>query len=114
MNIRCFTALCFSPATLDAIAGHIDDLKHVIPYESATIKWEKKENIHLTLNFFGEIEETILQKIIEETKKRIILSNEPIHLTLSGIGAFPDERHPKIIWLGCSEKSERLERTHLL
>ncbi|HZV13145.1 MAG TPA: RNA 2',3'-cyclic phosphodiesterase [Candidatus Kapabacteria bacterium] len=114
MKVRCFTALCFSPPVLDKIAEHIKEIKQIISPEAGTIKWERKENIHLTLNFFGEIEETILQKLIEETKKRMSPHEGPLHLSLSGIGTFPDERHPKVIWLGCEDKSNRLEKIHAM
>jgi 2'-5' RNA ligase len=114
MKIRCFTALCFSPPVLDAIAEDIKSIKQIIPSDAGTIKWEKKENIHLTLNFFGEVEENIVRRLIEETKKNLVLTGELLHLSLSGIGTFPDERHPKIIWIGCEDKSGRLDKIQAL
>lgn len=73
---------------------------------SLRIRWIKPENIHLTLKFLGEVELVRIQ-IIEKTLDIIANEIEPFHLNLEGIGAFPNWRLPRIVWIGI-EKSEPL------
>ena len=78
---------------LDNIAKLQSDLK-------IKAKSVSKENMHFTLLFLGEIEDEIASKIIE-TLKSITFS--PIQISFGGVGAFPNPRFPRVIWIGVDE-----------
>jgi 2'-5' RNA ligase len=58
--------------------------------------------LHVTLKFLGETAETRLPEIC--TLARCIVEKQPrVHGKLSGIGAFPHERRPAVVWVGIEE-----------
>jgi len=59
-----------------------------------------KENMHFTLLFLGEIAEEIAPKIIEALKS---ITFSPIQISFGGVGAFPNSRFPRVIWIGVDE-----------
>ena len=70
---------------------------------SCKINYVKTENIHLTLKFFGEINERKEKQIIKIVEKTI---NDYKHYTikLAKIGAFPNIKRPRVIWTGIKDK----------
>ena len=59
-----------------------------------------KENMHFTLFFLGEISEEIAQKVMESLND---ISFSPIEVNLSGVGAFPNPRSPRVVWIGVDD-----------
>jgi 2'-5' RNA ligase len=64
------------------------------------------EQIHLTLAFLGEVEESAAERLAGELS-RIQLPG--FHLCFSGPGCFPDRRRPRVLWIGL-EPHLRLRR----
>ena len=59
------------------------------------IKWVKKDGQHITLKFFGEIEETTgLQ--IKEGISAIERDHAPFTVSIMGIDAFPSRRRARV------------------
>jgi len=62
-------------------------------------RWVKRDNIHLTLKFLGEVEEKRLgdtAKIVSEISK----DNPGFDLNLENIGGFPNLKRPRVLWVG--------------
>ena len=59
-----------------------------------------KENMHFTLLFLGEISEEIAQKVMESLND---VSFNPIEMNLAGVGAFPNPRSPRVVWIGVDD-----------
>ena len=55
----------------------------------------KKENLHLTLKFFGNISEEEIEKIKSKISE---LSFSKFELFTDGVGVFPSEKYVKILW----------------
>ena len=66
----------------------------------AGARWMGDEQIHLTLRFIGEVDNTTENQIIDVLQK---LSIPPFTITLKGIGVFPLRKEPRIIWIGVEE-----------
>jgi len=65
----------------------------------------KPNQLHLTLKFLGEVEEKRLAEIEKE------LHSIKLHFfetELSHMGFFPNERRPRVIWIGLSEGKSQL------
>ena len=64
-----------------------------------TVRWVAVENIHLTLKFLGVVNLTDLDKL-----SKILLSRSaefsPFSFQVSGMGAFPNNRKPRVVWVG--------------
>ena len=82
------------------------DLQAMIP----EVRWTRLENLHLTLHFFGEIEQETLEKV-----KVSMLSlkgcQRPFQVEVKDLGAFPKANRPRVIWLGL-EPRDQLERLY--
>ena len=56
-----------------------------------------KENLHFTVKFLGEIPEDQIWEIDARLQRLALRSADA---SLVGIGAFPDLRRPRVIWVG--------------
>ena len=89
--MRTFVAVEISnEATLNAIAKVQSDLK-------IEAKPVSKENMHFTLLFLGEISDDMTPKIMESLSS---VSFNPIKMNLNDVGAFPNPRSPRVVWIG--------------
>ncbi len=83
------------------------DLKEYIfnlesKFKEAKITWVSKKNLHLTLKFFGDVKEENIPKIIEKLK----IKQNIIKVHLTNIGFFPNEKDPRVIWIGLEPENE--------
>jgi 2'-5' RNA ligase len=71
------------------------------------VKWVAPEGIHLTLKFLGNIS---AQKVAEITRVMEEASQglAPFQLNISGLGAFPNLRQPRVLWLGVGGEADKL------
>ena len=63
------------------------------------IKWVKHENIHLTIKFLGNVEENRINDI-EAAMNNAVNDSSVMSLKTAQLGIFPNERRPRILWLG--------------
>jgi 2'-5' RNA ligase len=64
-----------------------------------SVRWVTINNIHLTLKFLGEISESnieILKQALETEAGRA----RSFEIEVKGLGAFPNPRRPRVIWVG--------------
>ena len=58
-------------------------------------------NLHLTLKFFGGVGHNLVPKIQERLLElKNSLNGKKLALRLQGVGVFPDQKNPKILWVG--------------
>ncbi len=77
--------------------------------EHRFVKWVDSEGIHLTLKFLGNIpfkQVAEVTKAIEEAAQGI----PPFHLEISGLGAFPNLKQPRVLWVGIGGEVDTLLR----
>jgi RNA 2',3'-cyclic 3'-phosphodiesterase len=89
-----------------AIAERIDALKR----SGAEVKWVSIENIHITMQFLGETEETLIP-MIKESLKKILSPYTPFYIKIAKVGCFPEGKRPRIIWIGV-EDAQPLKNIH--
>lgn len=70
------------------------------------VRWVEPEKLHLTLKFLGETPEGRVPAA-EEAMVEAAATSGPFTLKLAEVGAFPDLKRPRVLWLGFGE-SERL------
>ncbi len=71
------------------------------------VKWVAPEGMHLTLKFLGNISP---QKVAEIAKTMEAASRgfAAFRLTLGGVGAFPNLRRPRVLWVGVEGELDKL------
>ena len=67
------------------------------------------ENMHVTLLFLGEVDDRELHAVCRAVKGAAA-GEPPFPLRVSGVGAFPTPRRPKILWAGITDGAESLQR----
>ncbi len=77
-----------------------------------SVRWVRADAIHLTLKFLGESTPQELSRISDEIRA-IAATTAPLHLEIQGIGAFPNPKRPRVIWVGVKSPPAlfRLQRT---
>ena len=76
-----------------------DVIRRLKPLTGDIVRWVPEHNIHVTLKFLGDTSPAnleILKKIITSEAARYA----PMELTLTALGAFPNLRRPRVIWVG--------------
>ena len=63
------------------------------------IRWVKHENIHLSVKFLGNVEENRINDIAAAVKNAVKDISVMI-LKTGHLGIFPNEKRPRILWLG--------------
>jgi 2'-5' RNA ligase len=105
--MRTFIAIRFSPQVDRALWQVVEQLRRADKLRG--VKWVEPGNIHLTLQFLGEVEEKLLDQIASGLRKE--LADFPaFEASLSGLGAFPDRSRPRVIWAGVAQGARELEQ----
>jgi len=99
--VRLFLAVIPPAGTQALAAGVIDRLRR--PGDG--VSWVKRENLHYTLRFIGEVGEDGARRI-EEAAREAAAACPPFGAILGPPGAFPNGRRARVIWLGLSEGHE--------
>ncbi len=88
----------------EVIRKAVCKLTKVIPADCARIRWVKETSIHLTLVFLGELSDNHVEKtkgVLSEVSKR----HSSFPMALRGTGTFPNERRPRVLWVGVSPEA---------
>jgi 2'-5' RNA ligase len=101
--IRSFLAIELPKPILRKIEEVQGDLRST----RADVRWVNPEKIHLTLKFFGNIEESRIEPIFKSIEEPI-RNTLPFSLEVRGVGAFPHLRNPRVIWMGLVDGREVL------
>ncbi len=98
-NIRCFLALPLSEEIKRNMQEMQARLAETLLPPSVKVGWVRPEGLHVTLNFFGDIDASLVHPITEATRKATTdLGRFP--LEIQGLGAFPNFGRPRVLWAG--------------
>ena len=92
-----------------AVRSRAAELIRVLAYEGDGVKWVVPENLHLTLQFLGDVAQNDLAGVCEAVG-RAVADRSPFEISLWGANAFPHRGRPRTLWLGVDEGSESLSR----
>lgn len=92
--MRLFVAIDIPQGVRNALGELIARLRA----ESRGAKWVRPEAMHVTLKFIGEVEPGKVAAI--RAALRAVHSSEAVNLNFCGLGFFPHERHPRVLWCG--------------
>lgn len=87
---------------MEAVAGaSIDERTYGQP------RWVRVDGLHLTLRFLGATPDE-RQRALGEAIAAATRGVAPFRVVLSGGGAFPDPRWPRVLWIGIGEGAPQL------
>ena len=93
--MRLFVAINF-PETLRArLWDAAAPLRAAVPEAS----WVRPERLHLTLSFLGEHDEAAAARV-GGALERTAAVRGVLPLRVAGVGAFPNLRRPRVVWIG--------------
>ena len=107
MTIRAFIAIdC--PCEIQHSIQKIQ--RHFMPHKDAW-RWVLPENIHLTLQFLGNISTDSVQAL-SKAMAFAVEGQEAFSLSIRGLGCFPHPYRPQVLWMGIDDPSLILPAIH--
>jgi len=93
--VRCFLAIPLAEPGL----GAAQRLQARLRERVAEVRWARAETLHLTVHFFGEIDDT-RATAAPDAVTPIAHRTVPFEVALDRLGAFPERGMPRVLWLG--------------
>ncbi len=103
MVVRTFVAVLLA----DELRNEISEVQKQVKRLAPNVKWVAPESFHVTLKFLGNVPEDALGPVfaaVEEAAK----SFAPFELSISGLGAFPNAKNARVVWVGIEDGRHEL------
>jgi 2'-5' RNA ligase len=97
MSYRSFIAVEIPDEVHGAIVSTTLNLQRAV--SRSLVRWVEPKNIHLTLKFLGDVSPADLEHMADALKAELS-ALKPFEMSVGGLGAFPDIRRPRVIWVG--------------
>ena len=107
LMVRTFIAIEISDKTRNNLKDIIARLSNV----KAHVKWVLPVNLHITLKFLGNVKDYEITKISEFVRESTY-GIRPFDLHIGGLGAFPDLKRPKVIYVDIKDEYNNLFTLH--
>src|SRR5262245_26476663 len=101
--MRIFLAVFPPPETQQAAHAAVEALKR--PNDG--VSWVKRENLHYTLSFLGELGDDGLRRA-QEAAREAASDHAAFDARLGPCGAFPTPTRARVLWIGLAEGAEAL------
>jgi RNA 2',3'-cyclic 3'-phosphodiesterase len=77
----------------------------------ADVKWVEPQNLHVTLQFLGDMAEERIPLIVDAVQKGTA-EVKKFELEIEGVGAFPNIVRPRTIWIGAKNGATSMRFLH--
>jgi 2'-5' RNA ligase len=104
--VRLFLALELEPRERRAIREATASMRKA----ASEANWVSEDNLHLSIKFFGEQPDSAAADLASVLAP-VGAAHQPFDLRVSGLGAFPNLRTPRVVWMGV-QHDPRLELMH--
>ena len=104
--MRLFVAVELDPEVRAEVAAAIDALRRHPVIGAASVKWVEPRNLHVTLQFLGEVESGQAEAVA-----RALAPVSPLPAFRAGLGpfgTFPARGGPRVMWIGVREGTAAL------
>ncbi len=86
-------------------------LQEKLAQTATDVKWVGPDNLHITLLFLGEVDNRELMPICRAVEGAA-RSIKPFELSIEGTGCFPNERRPRVVWIGVGQGLAEVRALH--
>ena len=80
------------------IRARIQELIEALRRAPSDVRWSRPEGLHITLKFLGDIPAETVDQV--KLALQSLQPTAPGTIHIAGAGFFPNERSPRILWLG--------------
>jgi 2'-5' RNA ligase len=108
-RLRLFVAIAIPDAVRNEMVAVQRGLK---PFALGDVRWTNAEQIHLTLKFLGSVPAASIAAVTNSLAEACA-GISPFSLRAKGIGFFPNERKPRVIWVGFEDGENVLANLQL-
>ncbi len=105
--MRTFLALEVSASVADYLSGVVDKLSK----RTRDVKWVKRDAIHITLKFLGEIDEALVGKI-KEALEPLGRRFTPFMVSLKELDAFPSRRRARVVMVRLNKGADEMNAVY--
>lgn len=106
---RLFCAFELPESLRALIKEHSERVREAVPEAAAS--WSRVENIHLTVKFFGDVDQVKIPAI-SAAAERVVKEFSAIQISVGGTGVFPKPNRPQVLWIGIQDSSGALSKLH--
>jgi 2'-5' RNA ligase len=106
---RLFLAVNLAIATTRRIAEAVGRMRQAAERRGLRVGWVAPANLHVTLKFLGWTGADAVEAIGDRMARRLA-GVAPFEVAARGAGAFPDEAHARILWVGVDDPGGGLAR----
>jgi len=91
--VRSFVAIDPPDAVRDALIA----VGHRLDPERSRARWVRRESVHLTMRFLGELAE---EQVADVQRHLALVREPPVSIHVAGLGFFPGPRAARVLWAG--------------
>ncbi|MBP1968938.1 2'-5' RNA ligase [Virgibacillus natechei] len=81
-----------------SLKENLSKWQHELKKDVSFKQWPHFEDLHITLKFLGEVDDTKLRQLKEELKT--IEDEQAFSIAVGGIGVFGNPKKPRVLWAG--------------
>ncbi len=96
----------------DHVQQRLDALIADLRQHDEHVRWSEMGRFHVTVAFFGDVEEDVLLGPLSQRIASIAAASKPVAIECQGIGVFPNWKYPRVIWAGFAGETEPLMQLH--
>jgi 2'-5' RNA ligase len=104
---RLFVAIPMPQTAIELVDRTVAELSRT----EMPVRWVAPHTAHLTLHFLGDTAPERAE-LLRMALAPVVARHRTIALKTGGLGVFPNERRPRVVWLGLSGQAERLVSLH--
>jgi 2'-5' RNA ligase len=97
--IRVFIAVELPPDVQDALKETQERISRQMGQQAGALRWTRPEGLHLTLQFLGNVSLRFVA-LVKGALDKACVGAAPFTLSTGEPGVFPNERRPRVLWLG--------------
>jgi len=95
--LRAFIAVEIPPEVHQAIEVKTAPIRAAL--NKSLVRWVPTSNIHLTLKFLGDVSPANVEMLAQMLNVEVG-QHQPFEMAFEGLGAFPNSKRPRVIWIG--------------
>jgi len=107
--LRLFIAIAVPPDVQQEIGRIQGQLQRSVP--PGAIRWTRPDQFHVTLKFLGDVPAAQVAAL-EKSVSGACAGFPTLHLSADGVGFFPIEQKPRVIWAGTGDQEGQLAELH--